>query len=60
MGEEGDADIDPWTCEGSQARYKAFTALITNAGQRWQDDITIQVEGTHRLIVQEGAEGNQY
>ncbi|KAH7552671.1 hypothetical protein BM1_08622 [Bipolaris maydis] len=45
MGEEGDTDIDPRTCMESQARYKAFTALITNAGQRWQDNITIQIEG---------------
>lgn len=59
MGEEGDTDIDPRTCMESQARYKAFTALITNAGQRWQDNITIQIEGTQRLIVQAGAGGNQ-
>jgi hypothetical protein len=38
MGEERDTDTD------SGSRYRAM-ALITNAGQRWQDNTTLQTKG---------------
>lgn len=46
MVKEGDTDTDPWTCEAALDSLKAFVTLITNPGQRWQDNIAVQTEGT--------------
>lgn len=47
MGEERDADIDPWTCEAHQpGDCMRSEQLMTNVGQCGQDHIIVQIEGT--------------
>lgn len=38
-----------------RARRKGFTMLIMNAGQCWQDYITIQTEGKHSEALRSGS-----
>jgi hypothetical protein len=45
MGEERDADIDSRTRETHHSGHLATTKLMTNTGQRGQDNTALQIKG---------------
>lgn len=46
LGEEGDKDTHSGTCKSCHYReLEKMEVLMTNAGQRWQDDPVVQTEG---------------
>jgi hypothetical protein len=45
MGEEGNADIDSRTRETHHSGHLDITKLMTNTGQRGQDNTALQIKG---------------